>query len=510
MMGSNLRPQLAALLAIGVLTMVSGCERRDWQASQAEQAGQRAEAPASTESGQGSSDATAQAVSTRESSEHSTEHTSTVDKPANKGAPAGASANDSVSVSIVGSSTQKELSGTVAAAGSTILVLDTRWENIHPKQKVAKDKLEGKTDRTMGVGGLSSGGSSKPVEYVEMDVGYKVPKLNDHIYVLVDGQAIALHPVTASLPGGSKPNASFGIATQGEVKALQLAYLIPEGAQNMALQVFDYNNGHLLIALQGDAELAKNSRDARRDVLDEVTTDVVELAARRLEFVDQYQGKAAGPGWRFAVVQLGGQSVAGRDGRMGKILQFDPRKYTWVNTDAGFIYYGAAGSTDSKGNIRFTPEIYQEQEVAFRVPDSAERLSLGLRINQDVVTLSLTEDAPASMPGAKKLHKDGDVMEVLFFGTRRDGEHLIFDLGIKLIAKGKGLEISTARQFLLQTPEGELKPDLRATAVLFGHPPKPFVVPPGASVRFELAYRTPGTPTALRVRGFRSEGRFEL
>ena len=489
----------ATCLFLLILLDLAGCERRDWQASQTEQALQNAatEDPAETTVEPNADDA-------------SSKPSARVENQKSESVVTAVSANEAVSLQVVASTEQKEPSGTAAAASSTFLVVDTRWENIHPKQKVSKDKLEGKTDRTMGVGGLSGGGSSEPIEYVEMDVAYKVPKLIDHVYALVDGQAIALHPVTAKLPGGSKPDAPFGIAKLGEVKELQLAYLIPENAKNIALQFFDYSNGHLLIPIQGDAELAKNSKDARRDVLDEISTDVVELAAQRLRFADEYQGNAAGPGWRYAVVRLGGQSVAGSDGGMGKILQFDPTKYTWINTDGGLIYYASAGSTDAKGNIRFTPEIYQQQEVAFRVPESAEQLSMGLRINRDVVTLSLTDDKPAPMPNAQTRHQDGDVMEVLFFGTRRDGEFLVIDLGIKPLAKGKGLEIRTAQQFLLQTADGELQIDKKATAALPGHPPDPFVVPPGVSVRFELAYHTATTPTALRIRGFRGEGSFEL
>lgn len=505
----------ATFLFLVILLELAGCERRDWQQSQTEQAARQAtmeeSAETTAEPDAHSRDASVPTNPAGQFSDANSKSSARVENQKSESVVAEASANEAVSLQVVSSNQQNELAGTAASAGSTFLIVDTRWENTHPKQKVSKDKLEGKTDRTMGVGGLgSSGGSSKPVEYVEMDVAYRVPKLSDHVYALVDGQAVALHPVTAKLPGGSKPDASFGIAKLGEVKELQLAYLIPENAKNIALQFFDYSNGHLLIPLQGDAEPAKNSKDARRDVLDEISTDVVELAAQRLEFANEYQGKAAGPGWRYAVVQLGGQSVAGRDGGMGKILQFDPTKYTWVNTDGGFIYYASAGSTDAKGNIRFTPEIFQQQEVAFRVPDSAEHLSMGLRINRDVVTLSLTDRAPEAMPNANMRHQDGDVMEILFYGTRRDGDYLIFDLAIKSITEGQGLEVRTARQFLLLTPDGELKPDLQATAALAGHPPIPFVVPPDSSVRFELAYRTAATPTALRLRGFRSEGKFDL
>lgn len=195
---------------------------------------------------------------------------------------------------------------------------------------------------------------------------------------------------------------------------------------------------------------------------------------------------------------------------MGRILQFDPTKYMWVSADGGYLYYASAGSTDAKGNIRFTPEVYQQQEVAFRVPDTIDRLSMGLRINRDVVTLALTRQAPRPMPDARARHEDGDVMEVLMHGSRQDGDYLVLDLGIKPIVKGQGLEVRTTQQFLLQTPAGELRPDATATAALAGHPPDPFVVPPGAEVRFELAYKPAEPPTALRVRGFRSEGKFDL
>ncbi len=40
---------------------------------------------------------------------------------------------------------------------------------------------------------------------------------------------------------------------------------------------------------------------------------------------------------------------------------------------------------------------------------------------------------------------------------------------------------------------------------LLRHPPVPFTVPPGASLRFELAFNAQGTATALRYRGYESE-----
>ncbi len=506
----SLRMSSTLVTCVCALVVSPGCERRDWQAEQAARQAGAAETTTATEPRSDIEESNATAAAGEQPAATSNAQSASRPVSGNGRSVAETAANDAVRLQIIDSEENNELPGSAASTNKTFLVLDTRWENIHEKQKVSKDKLEGKTDRTMGVGGLGTGGgSSGPTEYVEMDVAYKIPKLVDHVYALVDGQAVPLHPAMSRLPNGLEPTSPFGVGKQGEIRDLQLAFLVPEDAENVALQVFDYNNGHLVIPLRGSLELAKSSAAGPGDALDSVSTDVVELAAHSLDFANDYRGEAAGPGWRFAVVELGGQSVS-RGGRMGRILQFDPKKYMWVHADGGYVYYASAGSTDAKGNIRFTPEIYQRQEVAFLVPDAVERLSMGLRINRDVVNLSLTKRAPSPMPDAGTRHEDGDVMEVLLYGSRRDGDYLILDVGIRPIIKGQGLEVKTARQFLLQTPDGEVKLDRQATAALPGHPPDPFVVPPGAAVRFELAYKTAATPTSLRVRGFRGEGVLEL
>jgi hypothetical protein len=53
--------------------------------------------------------------------------------------------NKAVSAKILKRSTQNEVSGEQAGKGHIFVILETEWENIHPKQKVDKDKLEGKT-----------------------------------------------------------------------------------------------------------------------------------------------------------------------------------------------------------------------------------------------------------------------------------------------------------------------------------------------------------------------------
>ena len=61
------------------------------------------------------------------------------------------SANKAARVEIITDRFEQEIDGYPAPDGWRFVVLETQWKNIHPKQKVEKDKLKGKTDRTMGV-----------------------------------------------------------------------------------------------------------------------------------------------------------------------------------------------------------------------------------------------------------------------------------------------------------------------------------------------------------------------
>lgn len=409
-------------------------------------------------------------------------------------------------VTVVGSGATANPGG---PGGDALLTLTTRWENIHPKERVEKDVLEGKVDRTRGVGGFARGESDAGKEYVDVDVPYRVPKLVDHAYLLADGQAIPLDPATESLPGGVPIDEPFEISALGEVREAVLAFRVPEGAENLAFQFFDYQYGNILIPVQGDMEEARGSGGAPSNALATATTDILELAVHRLRFQERYGEQDAGEGRKFAVVTLGGRSLAG-NAQQRSIVEIDPTEYLWVVSDGGYLHYGVAGSTDQGGDLRFTPEVYQQQEVAFLVPASAERLTLGARIQREVVVMDLSRRGPEGMPRARESHSDGDVMEVLLFGSRQEGDHWILDLGIRSLVEGQGIDVQAQRQFLLLAGETELQPDREVSASRPFGPPDPFVVPPGTEVRFELVYRTSDPPTALRIRGFRSEGRLDL
>ena len=62
--------------------------------------------------------------------------------------------NKAAKVEVTASGFERQVAAKAAPAGQAYFVLETEWTNIHPKQKVNKDQLEGKQDRTIGVGGL--------------------------------------------------------------------------------------------------------------------------------------------------------------------------------------------------------------------------------------------------------------------------------------------------------------------------------------------------------------------
>jgi hypothetical protein len=413
-------------------------------------------------------------------------------------------ANKAVKVTVTGSNFEKTVAAQAAPPGKVFFVLETEWKNIHPKQKIAKSQLEGKQDRTMGVGGLMDGGKSeKKEEMVDADVAYLVPSFFDHAYLLADGGSYALDKLTETVPGGVGLKKDFLVPKQGDVKKARFVYLIPENAKNIAFQFFDYSYGHILVPLKGELKLAAGGGaiGGAGGGLGRIKDSYLELAATAIDFRADYGEAEAPEGWRCAVVKLNGKSLS-----QGNIVQIEPTEYAWLATKNGHIYYSVGGSTTDEGFIRFTPEFFQSQEIAFVVPASEKEFSLGLRVQDRVYALSLglpPAAGPAATPAA--VPKDGGTLEVMLFGARRDKGRVILDLGIRSLVKS-GLEIQTEAQFILKAGGEDVAFDEEATNALFYRPPTPFTVPPQTFVRFELAYDTAEVPERLHYRGFKSEG----
>lgn len=414
--------------------------------------------------------------------------------------------NKAAKVEVIASGFERQLASKPAPTGQSYFVLETEWTNVHPKQKVRKDDLEGKQDRTMGVGGLMTGSKSeKKVEYVDADVAYLVPSFFDHAYLLADGASYALDPLTENIAGGHGLKKEFALPKLGDAKKVRFVFIVPESAKNLAFQFFDYAYGPILIPLEGDLKLAAGAAGTPPKGLGALKDDYLELAATAFDFRAAYKDEEAPAGWRYAVVKLNGKSLS-----KGNIVQVEPTEYIWLATKAGHIYYSAGGSTTDEGFIRFTPEFAQNQEVAFVVPAAEKEFSLGMRAENRVYALALNAPPSAGPPvEPKAVHKDGRTLEIMLFGARREKGLIILDLGIRSLVES-GAEIQADAQFILKAGGEDVTFDEEATNALARRPPTPFTVPPRSFVRFELAYATEAVPESLYYRGYESEKTFGL
>jgi hypothetical protein len=416
--------------------------------------------------------------------------------------------NKAAKVKILDFRLETELAGRGAPEGKAYLVLETEWENIHPKQKVKKSDLEGKPDRTMGVGGLMGKKKETKEEYVDVDVPYLVPNLFDHIYCLVDGQSFSLDGMTKEVPGGTNPLGEFSVAKLGEKRPLSLVFLIPATAKNLAFQLFDYSNGHIIVPISGEVELARGAGGAPGKALGSIKDNLIELAALKMDLRPDFEDEEAPEGWRYAVIELGGKSLS-QGGRVQNIIQIEPMEYMWLQTRDGFIYYCIGATTTEDGYVRFTPEVFQTQQLRFLIPTGDKDLALGIRIQNKVYSLPLSPGFSLRIPKAFATHRDGKTMEIQVYGARREEGRIILDLGIRSLV-GSGIEIQTAPQFMLEADGEKIEFDESATAELLRRPPEPFIIPPQTFVRFELAYETEAAPASLHYRGYESEGKLAL
>ncbi len=410
--------------------------------------------------------------------------------------------NRAVSIKIVKTTFKPEMADLQAPDGWIFLILETEWENIHPKQKVEKKKLEGKTDRTMGVSAFAGGKKNKKTEYVMADVAYMVEEMFNHAYLVADGLAYPLNRVTEEIPEGVKLAEPFTIAKKGERRRAALVYLIPAKAKNLGFQFFDYEYGNILLAVKGNLAKARGSDQPPGKILDTIKNDSVQIAAHSLHFQNSYNEEQAPEGWRFAVVKLSGKSFSGKD--IKNIVQIDPREYTWVITEDGYLSYCVDGSTTDEGLIRFTPEVYEYQELAFLIPLSAKVVRLGVRLKNDVFHFELAKVKPQTRPKPLASHRDGETMEVMIYGVRQENGQVILDLGVQSLVES-GLEIQMDAQFVLNAGGEKFYVDEEATLALAHRPPEPFIIPPKMFVRFELAFDTDKRPTSLYFRGYESE-----
>lgn len=410
-------------------------------------------------------------------------------------AAARVAANTGVSMRVTGMRFEREYAGKSVPEGQLFLVLDTEWRNLQAPEWVRRSSLEGKADRSMGAGGLAAGSRSDADATTLADFGYKVPKLADHLFAIADGYAV-------DLAGGSiAPDQPLQIARYGETITLRLAFRVAESATSLALQFFDYRQGHITLPLAGDPE------PVVPEALERIA-GALELNATLVDRGEQVGEQALPEGWRFAEVLLSGRSLA-ESGGIGSILEVHTFSDTWIKVDGGYLVAPVPGSDHNPALLRFTPAYFQQRRLLFALPAASPNHRLGLRLGKHVLKIDLSEQAPSGPPEALASQEDGSAMTVQVYGLRHGDGGDVLDLGVKPRAAGKGLEIDIGRQFAMVAAGERVAPDIEATAALaFGAAPR-LIVPPETPVRFELAFPA-RAPQALALRGFAGEVQIPL
>ncbi|RME44947.1 MAG: hypothetical protein D6791_11955, partial [Chloroflexi bacterium] len=302
-----------------------------------------------------------------------------------------------------------------------LLAVGTLWENIHPKVAVSRRAAEGKVDRTMGAGGLLGGGGSRSGadEQVWRDVAYKVPQWSQHLVLLADGVAYPLDPRSRTLRDGADPEDSFTLARQGETRRLRFAFRVPAKAKNLALHLFDYNNGHITLPLAGDAEQAMQPAimaTGQRSSMVEVA--VVDSHARK-----HLNGQPAPDGWRYLELTLLGRSLAkGRD--MGAIVNIRPDNL-WLQDAEGFLYPPRLPDRDAP--LAFFPEYPTHARLVFLLPRDALPARLLLRAGREMLSLALPGGGVPSLPTPLQHWADGELAEWSLLGALRRDDRLVLD-----------------------------------------------------------------------------------
>jgi hypothetical protein len=397
-----------------------------------------------------------------------------------------------------------KIAGVSVPSGMQAVVLVTRWTNVVAKAKVTAEQLAGKSDRSNGVGGLLNG-SAESAPLMEKDVAYKVPTPDRHLFLAVDGVAVPMASESATLPQAMPLNEDFVIARHGQSREARLAFIVPQGSKNLALNFIDNVNGNLLLEVSGNATLAQSGAPK---VIQQGELDGITLATEHFNWQQEYGGIKAPTGWQFVLLDLLGH---GQGGKKSAIAQLEPAKVMWLSTDNGGVYYALPQANGSRG-IHFTPGVFQRRQVAFMLPSSTRQFNLGVRGKENILTLAVTGQVPEMLPDSANAQTDGNALSLSVLGLRWENQHLVMEFQARNLNKSQGIELDIKQQLLLLAGSATTTADMAMTARLSRRPPLPLIIPPATSIRFDVAYTADNASpaTSVHYRGFNADLDFDL
>lgn len=405
--------------------------------------------------------------------------------------------NTHVQLSVTDVQLVKELPGSAAPLGQQFAVVGTAWKNLTAPKQVERPKSKG---RSAVVGG------SAEIETAVVETPYMIPAVPDSLYLLVDGRYLAeVNPATAQLEG-ALPVGSLLIERHGQEVRGPVAFAIPEGSpQSLALQFFDFAQGHIQVPLRGKAPAG-----ADRPIFGPKRNQLIEAAVYRTETLRKLGDAEAPSGRRWLVVDLGAASVAA-----GAATQIDLDQYAYLVEDGVYQSQPAKDLAGVpyrlQGLTRFIPGFTRRGTIVFAVPEQAGSLELLFSASSmDPLSFPLTPDRrPAAQPKPARTIQDGDVAEILINGWRSaeqigdatpagGGRFQVLDVTVWNKAPRADV-IAQPGQFVLLAGKKEIDAS-PATAALPHGLAGERTVPGGTRSRFEIAFEPPAGAKGLRLR----------
>ena len=289
-------------------------------------------------------------------------------------------ANRAVAVTIANAALVDHYGDLRAPEGRLFLVLNTTWENVLPVQVTAENK--------------------------DIPVGYKVPELSDHIYLVLDGKRLVrLYPAATKLPGHIKTK-DFGLPALGDTARGNLVFELPAGnVESLDLRFYDLMHGHFAVPLVGDPAKVEQGKPTAGPEKNEV----VEVAAFGVEKNPQLPGVQVPPGMALVGIDFRGQSMAMMD---ADATAFDPnakpgtkikkgafvdwkdwRKYMNLVVDSQYTYAPLPQSRLPE-LPRMLPDVMTGDWVYFLAPAEAQSLELRCDFPNALVQMKLINPKP--------------------------------------------------------------------------------------------------------------------
>ncbi len=349
-------------------------------------------------------------------------------------------------------------------------------------------------------------------------VQYLVPQLNNHLFLLIDGDRQAtLSDATGSAP---QPLAidQLLVPVAGSAVAGDVVFEIPDhGVNNLELIFIDSDQGDMRLPIFGRAP------PAPRALAGPAGNGLIEAAVLATRELAAVGGVHAPAGQTYALIDIDLRALS-----PGNLVRFDPTMYSVLDDADGYRYrvvplealddeFGAA--------TQLIPLIPSRGTLAYLIPASHSALTLAIALPEyPAMALAL----PNSGPTATRVHKalvsfeDPDTLTLNVLGLSRVAsigksaaaaarDYLVLDL--LLVSKAdQGIEFQTAEQLFLLDGKDEIGVDADALEALPHGLMENSVITAHDQARYQVVFQVPKSAAhfTLRYRGFQSDTKKSL